>query len=316
MIKFAKIIGYPLLFLIMFSFFIYYTFPFHIFKDKVSWEIERFLGKGYRVNIAHLEPEFLLGAMFENLVIEKLDQGKNNQLIQVKKAYISKSLFSSAIDYSIQIGRGEIDGWASINSTSLDLNLECDELSLNDVGWVKELSGFLFHGRIDGDIELDLDLNRISRSNGNIAIDLKNIEINDIITSVKKVIAKQNNPMLASVPAMLNDMNITRLVLSQKKGSYLKGKIRNGVLQLEGFRLTQGDIELELRGRVTLNRNPNRIRFSGVQGYISAGEKMENLLSFVSVLGAKKDQQGRYKIELKGSVNKLDIRIGGKRLPL
>ncbi|MBI4126538.1 MAG: type II secretion system protein GspN, partial [Deltaproteobacteria bacterium] len=170
--KLVRFIGYLLLFVVSFVFFLYWSFPYDMLKDRLITAIEQQLGGDVAVSIDTFEPYYFTGVALEKLSLRLHEGEKITPILTVDEAYGRFSVFSllfgrPRLKATIESGKGRIRLVVRRGSETDDVDLDLDDVNLGSFGLLEARSGIKLTSRIDGEISLRLDRQRMLRTTGN-----------------------------------------------------------------------------------------------------------------------------------------------------
>jgi type II secretion system protein N len=303
MSKFLKFIMYVSVFVISFVVFLYWGLPYDVIKDRVLGMVEQQVGASYSVNIEKLSPYWFTGVEIKGLSIKKPGAGKGDVFLNVREAKARASIFSlllgtPSISFDMDMGKGEMSGSFKRSDETADLSVEMSDIDLKSLAFVTKKIGIMISSKIDGEINLKVDRQRPIRSEGQIAFDLDDMKI-------------------AATELKLGEMTmpLPDIVLSQGSGSEVKLEVGQGTLAVKSFKLTGGDLELDLTGKVFLSNDPNNYRFN-LNGSFKASETLGKALPFLFIVEKQKREDGSFPISITGRLAKPSVKIGTFVLPL
>jgi len=113
--KIVKYIGYFFLFIFLFFFFLYWTFPYHILKDRLISATQQQLGGDYDIKIDDFSPSFFTGAVLKDVKIIKHENNVTSNVLEATKVKIrttiSSLLFGNTnVRFTIKNEKGSASG--------------------------------------------------------------------------------------------------------------------------------------------------------------------------------------------------------------
>lgn len=303
MARILRYMGYFFLFVISFVVFLYWSLPYDILKDRVVESMEEQAGGKYQISVKKFAPYWVTGIELIDLSVLSAGDAGGSEILKIKEArgrasIISLLLRKPNVSFSVDMGKSDLSGDVSLDDEGMDLNVDFDNLDLKDLKVVTDKIGLNLSSKIDGDVRLKVDRQRPIRSEGSIAIDLDSIKIEE--SKLK------HGEMEFDVPA---------LTLTQSSGSQIKLEMSKGTLQVSAFKLTGGDLEIDLTGKVFLSNNYDNYRFN-LSGSFKVSEALEKALPFLFVVEKQKKEDGTYPISITGRLAKPMIKIGTFTLPI
>jgi type II secretion system protein N len=290
---------YVLLFAVSFVFFLYASFPYDVLKDRVVGS----LGRGYDISVEELSPYWFTGIDVKGLVVRNPQSEGGQELISVRRLKGRASIFSlifgkPKISFDMELARGEISGTVHQTDEELDLDLELDDVDLKDVSIITSKTGMRVTSRIDGTVVLKMDRRNFTRSEGRIRLDMGDMKI-------------------AATEAKLGEMTLPlpEIVLSKRRGSSLDVELGKGVINFKTFKLADGDLQLDLTGKMFLSNNVSNYRFN-LQGSFKAADKLSQALPFLFVVEKQKKEDGSFPLSITGRLARPAIKVGTFTLPI
>ena len=291
-----RFIGYVLLFVVSFVFFLYWMFPYEILKDRMITEIERQMGESVEVSIEEMEPYLFTGVEIKKLEI-KLHEGETVypviklDKLQVRIAILSALFGSPRINLLANLGKGKIAGTVSQSGSVLDFFIKLDGVDLAAIRLLSAKMGISISSRIDGDIRMKLDQQRITRSSGKINLGFRAFDLHE------------------------SELIPTKISLAKGRDAKFLATLGKGVLSLQSFKLAGGDLNLDLQGKVFLSAEPANSRLN-LSGSFATTKQLEKALPFLFIIEKQKGADGKYPLSFTGRFSKPIIKVGTFNLPL
>jgi type II secretion system protein N len=297
-----KIIIYTIVFFIFFFLFLYWMFPYDILKDRVAAAIEEPLGRAVEVSIGEIEPYYFTGISISKLSLSSPANGGSRPIIELQKVRGRISLFSllfgnPRITFMIRSGKGRIEGSGRQTDVGFDLELELDDFDVSTVKWLSSAAGLNLTGFLSGDIDISVDRARPTRSKGKIDLKFKNFKLNP------------SNLMVADTA-----IPIPEIIFSKAQGSILKLDIDKGSATVEEFKFTEGDLQLDLKGKVFLSTVVSNYRLN-LSGSFAVSEKLAKEVPYLVMADSQKQQDGSYPLAVTGRISSPSVKIGTFTLP-
>lgn len=303
MTKLAKIIGYPLLFLFGFALFLYWFFPYDVLRDRITSAIEDQLGQGVSVEIKTLKPYWFTGVDVAGLTIAENAGGKQNVLLDCKRAIARASLFSLIfgrpnVSFEVEMGKGDVSGSVQRTEDSFYIDADFDDFDLAGLKMIAARTGLNISGKIDGTFRLKVDRQRPMYSTGK--VDLSFVDIK-----------------LAASEVKVGEMSLPLPDLTLSKGGSAKVKmgIDKGVMSLDTVSMSGGDLAMALTGKIFLSAKAENYRFN-LNGTFNASKTLADALPFLFIVDQQKQPDGSYPLTITGRLTKPSIKIGTFSLPL
>jgi len=303
MSKLLKYIAYIALFVFSFLLFLYWTFPYNILKDRIISGIEGSLGGNMMVSVKELSPYWFTGVSISGLKVKSAGGGPGAELVtfdemQVRVSVLSALFGSPRVKFNLDTGKGEISGVVRRGEGEMDVDVDIDNLDFKSFKIITAKTGLKLSSKIDGDIKLKVDTQRPIRSIGSISLDLGDLKIG-----------------AADIKLGEMELPLPELILSKRRGSEIKLEVGKGTLQFKSFKLTGGDLELDLSGKVFLSNNVENYRFN-LTGSFKASAKLSEALPFLFIVEKQKREDGSYPISITGRLIRPSIKIGTFNLPI
>jgi type II secretion system protein N len=197
------------------------TFPDQRVKEIAVVQLESQLGNAYDVSVEDLDLWWLTGVALEGITIseraEPSDEGGDeddgsekagekageaqaasagpeSKPLQVKIPQVAakfaplSSLFNLAptVDFSVDLGGGDVDGAYIHGSDAREVEVSIDELNLKETELVSEFLGLPVFGELDGDINIVLDPKRPLVTGGSVELNGKQLTVGPGTITSKK----------------------------------------------------------------------------------------------------------------------------------
>jgi type II secretion system protein N len=165
------------------------AFPDDEVKDILTVQIEKALDHKYKVTIEDLDLWWLTGVQLENVTVEERKTGEDTvakdeleggpELIPMKftlpevsaRLSVIRSILGPTVEFSVDVGGGEIEGIFRQGSDSNTLEADFDEVDLRKTQAIAAFLGVPFFGDLSGEIDLELDPKRNLPQSGSITFD-------------------------------------------------------------------------------------------------------------------------------------------------
>lgn len=290
------------LFVVSFTLFLYWFFPYEVVKDRITGMLEQRLGGGLAVEIRELEPYWFSGVEIDGFTVGEPGE-EEKALVDFKKVYARASLFSllfgsPSVSFDVEMGKGEITGSVRQSDETLTIDAEFTDVNLGDLKLIFARTGLSIGSKIDGDIELKIDRQRPLHSTGQITLVLADIHI-------------------ASSEVKLGEvaLPLPELVISKGRESRIKLEIDKGVVNVDSFKFAGGDLALDIKGKVFLSSRLENYRFN-LDGSFLPSKKLSDALPFMFIIEQGKQEDGSFPVAITGRVGRPSIKIGTFTLPL
>lgn len=302
--RLLKYIAYLILFAVSFLVFLYWSFPYDRLQDRLISGIERQLGGKVEVSAGELEPYWFTGVEIKKLDFRTRDaEGNALPAMNVDELRIRAALFSlifgrPRIKYRIKAGKGEIEGRARQMEDGFEFDADFDDFDIATLKILASKTGLNMSGKIEGYISLKYNQSRPARSTGKVALDLENLKI------------AQSNAKLGPM-----ELPLPPLTLTTSKGSAIKLNIGRGTMVVDQIVFKDGDLGLDLAGKVFLSNTLANCRFN-VRGIFKASEALEKALPFIFIIEKEKQPDGTFPLSITGRVSSPNIKIGTFSIPM
>ena len=298
-----KYIAYLVLFVVSFLVFLYWSFPYETLRDRIAGAIEQQLGPATEASIEALEPYWFTGVDMRGLALEAAGAQGPVEIMKIRRVRARATLFSllfggPRVSFQVEIDKGELSGLAVVTDEGLDLDMDVDDLDLGQVGLINQASGLSLSSRLDGYIRLNVDRGRPMRSSGRVSLDLRDIRI------------KPSNLRLGEMDLPLPDITLTK-----GRGSAIDLDVGRGVVTVKKFKLTGGDLEMDIRGRIFLSTKLENYRFN-LSGTFKTSEKLSEVLPFMFIVEKQRLEDGSYPLSITGRLSRPSVKIGTFTLPM
>lgn len=300
--RILKFILYTVVFVFFFFLFLYWMFPYNILKDRVAAAIEEPFGRAVEVSIGDVEPYYFTGVSISKLSLTSISNGESLPIIELQKVRGRISLFSllfgnPRITFLIRSGKGTIEGSGKQTDVGLDLEMAFDNFDVSTVKWLSSVAGLNLVGLLSGDIDISIDRARPTRSKGKIDLKFKNFKLNPSNLTVAGT----------TIP-------VPEIIFSKGQGSMLKLGIDKGSATVDGLKFTEGDLQLDLKGKVFLSTVVSNYRLN-LSGSFGVSEKLAKDVPYLIMADSQKQQDGSYPLAITGRISSPSIKIGTFTLP-
>lgn len=300
--RIVKYIGYLLLFAASFVIFLYWVFPYDSLKERLLSGIERQLGN-VEVSAGELVPYWFTGVEVKDLKLGMRDAKGEvftafaADRFRARVAVLSLIIGSPRVSYYIRTGKGEIAGVARQTTEVITIDADLDDFDISSIRILANRFGLKLSGKIDGYIEMELDKRTFARSNGRVELALKDLT-------------------LAAGEAKLGpmDLPLPALTFAGARGSAIKVEIGKGALMLDALKLADGDLGLDITGKIFLSSTLTNSRFN-LKGAFKVSEVLNQALPFLFIVEKEKQPDGSYPLTVTGRLSSPVIKVGNFTLP-
>ncbi|MFH0800580.1 MAG: type II secretion system protein GspN [Pseudomonadota bacterium] len=303
-LKFLKLVAYVGLFVFSFVLFLYWFFPYEVLKDRITGAIEQQLGGGVEVDMKDLKPYWFTGVDVSGLTIGAAGGGgKAAPLVECKRVRARASFFSllfgrPSVSFDIKIGKGEIFGSASQSDEVFSVDADLDGVDLGNFKFIPSSTGLSVSSKISGSVVLHVDRQNPANSTGSLSLSLPELKV--AASEVK----------LGEMAVPLPDF-----VISNGRESRMKLDVGKGTITLENFKLSGGDLGVDLKGKVFLSTKLENYRFN-LNGSFTVSKKLSDALPFLFIVEQQKQQDGSYPLSVTGRIVKPTIKVGTFTVPM
>jgi len=301
--KILKYIAYAILFVFSFFLFLYWMFPYEILKDRVASAIEEPLARQVEVSIGDIEPYYFTGLEISDMKLVGRTNGEARPLAEFGKVRVRAALFSlifgnPRISFLIKSGKGEIAGSAKQTDEGFDIDVDLDDFDVGSVKWLESQSGIKLSGKLSGNVTLKIDRARPVRTAGKVDLSLDDFKLGQ----------SQLTAGGANIP-------IPDMVITKGRGSRLKFTIDKGAVNIDEFKLSDGDLGLDLKGKLFLSTVLSNYRLN-LTGSFRASDKLTEAFPLLFMVEKQKQADGSYPLTVTGRLSEPSIKVGTFTLPL
>lgn len=301
--KAVRFFGYSLLFGVSFFFFLYLMFPYEILKDRLILELERMLGSGTEVSLVGLTPHYFSGVRLKGLKVVYHEQNTPSPVLSIDRAELRISLLSALLgnprlSFQVKAGAGELRGSGKQSDGMLNLDLELRDLDVGAFPILASRYGLKLGSRIDGAVELLYDQGNTMRSSGKANLTFRSLALEE-----------------SSLPMSGSSIDLPAVQIAKGRDSRIRASLGKGVITLEEFRFSGGDLSLDLQGKIFLSSELLNTRLN-INGSFSDSPKLSQALPFLFIVEKQKRPDGSYPLAISGRFEKPSIRIGTFTVPL
>ncbi len=301
--RIIKLIAYAVIFIFSFLLFLYWMFPYDILKDRVAAAIEGPFDRSVEVSMEKIEPYYFTGVEINGLKLTHRADGDPKPVAELDRVRARASFFSllfgsPRISFFIKAGKGELEGSARQSEEGFDIDMDMDDFDIATLKVIESLYGVKLSGLMSGNVDLKIDRARPVRTSGKIDISLDDF----------KLAASQLTAGGANIP-------IPDMVITKGRGSRLKMTIDKGAVSIDEFRLADGDLGLDIKGKIFLSTVVSNYRLN-LSGSFRVSDKLEEAIPFLFMAERQKQQDGSYPLAVTGRIAEPAVKIGTFTLPL
>lgn len=292
-----------------FIFWMIVVFPEDAVESRVITEIENQTQGRYLIDTKDMDVSLLGSVTFKDLKLSEMVGGKKELMLQSPKLKVGFSplgVLSQKVDFTFDLKgskKGDLEGAIKKKDTQTDFALELDEYPLEELKFLGRVAKVNIKGLVDGDIDLQINTANPQSNDGEIDINLENIQ-----TDATKISLDPNDPA-ASFP-------IPPIKVTGPKGSHIKAEVKQNFLNINSVKLAGGDITLDLKGKISLNGRSFRDYRMDLNGNFRISDTLNKTLPIGFILDKQKAADGSYPLRISGRMGKPQIMIGKFRVPL
>lgn len=295
-----KWIGYGLLGLFFFLLFLYKTFPYDQVKARLATTLEQQFGGAVQVTIGELRPHWFTGVRGYQAALLLRGDAKPVPLLTINRMTARVGVVSllggnPSVTFSLELpGGGELDGTFQKKNDLQEFTCTIDQLGLKEFPAIEQITGLKMQGRLDGAVQLEVNLAQLAQSRGSVELQLGDWRI-----------LKDSELKLGAFGTMKLDDTV---VVAKGSESHIDMDVGGGAVRVGSLQLKGGDIELELTGQIFLEQQTASSRLN-LKGQVKFSEKMREKLP-VEMLGPSDPDTGAWPVELSGRMDQMRRKIG------
>ena len=307
--RLLKVIGYPLLALVVFIMAVHWTFPYERVKDKFIDVV----GDKYDVSVGSVERTTLPGGViFKNIWLttrpEELGQESAKMAVQKLRVDVGLGNMFAMMsgDYrlrtSMEISGGTIDGTVRLRGKDLAIDQVARAVPLAQILWLRGYFNNLpMVGGLSLDVDLELPGGQLHRANGTIRLSCAGCVVGDGKTKVKVQTTQEKNKILQG-----DGIAIPIIHLGTTSGQLV---FKEGVLTTNDFHGESESGEFQLDMTLKLHKNSKNNEFPrSTPGCLRVKAKTQELDELLAVMGMIKHDDGFRYLRMLG-------KLSGRRKP-
>lgn len=319
--QFGPKAGYPVFYLFSLVIFLSWTFPYEKLRDRIVTQFnaqQRTATHPQELQIDELDSSFLTGVKAKGvrIISPPTEPGKAPSVISIDEARARVSLLGLLIgnkDVSFRIDAfdGTIKGSFDDSGKSRDIDVEFDGVDVGRIDAIAANVGFPLDGKLFGTIKLTLPEGKASKGNGNIALEIKEMNA--------------GNQKELTIKTPMGPFTLPRL----KVGNFtVNGEAKDGVLKLTKIAASGGDVDVTGDGKVQMRELATdahldvNLKFKINDSYRSKndktkllfgapGSKEKPMLEMDPKMSRAKTSDGFYGLRVGGTLAKPDVQPGG-----
>lgn len=253
LIRVAKWMAFPLLYLFSLAMFGYLTFPYGRLKDRLVVEFDKRARPGQRIEIGKLTSYWLSGVELTNVKLHippdepapafpgagdfgAVAAPAKEMVLAIDDAHVRVRLLPLLlgrvrVDFSISAFGGDVTGTAPVGDTKGDVELALDHVDLGKIEPIAQTVGVPVKGMATGKLALSAADGKFNKANGTLDLTVADMVVSDGKTKIQGLIELP--------PAKLGDLTVS-------------AEAKEGVLKITKLAATGVDLELVGDGKVTL----------------------------------------------------------------
>lgn len=311
--KFAPWIGFPIFYLFCLVIFAAWTFPNDMLKERIVLSFnqqQREVGGNQELKIDELAVWRVSGAEAKgiHLISAPTEAGKPPSELKIDEARGRLSILglligNRDINFHVEAFGGTVSGSYDDHGKERRIEVEMEDVDLALADPIKEMIGVPVEGKIDGEIKLTMPDAKLSKANGTVTLEAKDVAVGDGKAKLKGALA---------LPRMQVG-NVT-----------INAEAKEGVLRVTKLGAGGKDLELQGEGRIQLRETmPDslcdvNVRFKINDGYRTKsditkslfgapGSTMPALFELDPKVKQSKRQDGFYGWHMRGQLGKPDF---------
>jgi type II secretion system protein N len=313
-------LGYPAFYFFCLVIFLSWTFPFEKVRDRVVAQFnaqQRNTSHPQELQIDELDSFFLTGVKVKGirLISPSPEAGKPPSVISIDEARARISLLgllvgNKEVSFSVDAFDGTIKGTFEDSGKARDIDITFDGVDIGRIDAVAANVGFPIDGKLVGTIKLNLPEGKASKGNGNIAL-----EVHDMNAGNQKELTIKT-PMGPFTLPRLKVGNLT-----------VNGEAKDGVLKLSKIAAAGGDVDVTGDGKVQMRELATdahldvNLKFKINDGYRNKndktkllfgapGSKDKPMLEMDAKMARAKTSDGFYTLRVGGTLGRPDVQPG------
>jgi type II secretion system protein N len=182
--KYGKYVGYVLFTLLMIVYFLFFTFPYDLVKDR--YLAQQTQATPYRVSIDKIRatPFLWIRATGVDVTQVKKSQGSVLKLseVRLRPSLLRLVMGKLAFRFKASLYGGDVHGNAGKGEETIDLSLNWKNIALAELPVEAQLPGAKLQGKLDGEMELRMRIqgNRVIPGDGTLTARLTEGSVKDL----------------------------------------------------------------------------------------------------------------------------------------
>ena len=300
--NFLKVIIFGFLFIFAFIFFLYWTFPYDVLKDRLITSAETQLGSEYDVMVGSFSPSFFTGAVLKQVKIVKRDGENVSTVWEAQKVKVRASIASilfgkTNVSFSFKNQKSSASGSLKYTDDGFVLDADFSNLNLGDFGFLSPSGTSKLISSIDGDVKLNINSKQLVQSTGVANLSLDDMHFSDGELKLGEGI----------------DFTVPELAFS--KGGKISLELSKGAIKVKEFKTGDADFKLDVSGDVFLSSILKNYRMN-LKGTFAVTPKLEQAIPVLFMIEKQRSADGTYPLNITGRISQPSIKIGDFTLPL
>jgi type II secretion system protein N len=319
--RFGPKAGYPVFYLFCLVIFLSWTFPYEKLKDRIVTQFnaqQRNSQHPQELQIDELDSFFLTGVKAKGvrIISPPTEPGKAPSVISLDEARARISLLglligNKDVSFRVEAFDGVIKGTFEDTGKARDIDITFDGVDVGRIDSIAANVGFPLDGKLFGTIKLNLPEGKASKGNGNIALEIKELNA--------------GNQKELTIKTPMGPFTLPRL----KVGNFnVNGEAKDGVLKLTKIAASGGDVDVNGDGKVQMREVATdahldvNLKFKINDGYRGKNEKTKLLfgapgskekamLEMDPKMSRAKTSDGFYGLRVGGTLARPDVQPGG-----
>lgn len=313
-------LGYPIFYLFCLVIFLSWTFPYEKLRDRLVTQFnsqQRSSAHPQELQVDELDSSFLTGVKAKGirLISPAAEPGKSPSIISVDEARARISLLgllmgNKDISFNVEAFDGTIKGTFEDTGKAREVDITFDGVDMGRIDTIAANIGFPIDGKLFGTIKLNLPEGKASKGNGNIALEIREMNA--------------GNQKELGIKTPMGPFTLPRL----KVGTFtVNGEAKDGVLKLTKITAAGGDVDVNGDGKVQLREVATdahldaNLKFKINDSYRNKndktkllfgtpGSKEKPMLEMDPKMGRAKSADGFYALRIGGTLAKPDVQPG------
>jgi type II secretion system protein N len=311
LLKYGPWVGYPAFYLLCLCLFATVTFPYDKLKQRIvaTYNAQpRGTSGPQELQIDELGGYWLSGvrARGVRLLSMPAEPGKPPSKIQIDEATVRYGMLSAIfggtdVSFDVYAFGGEASGSYAVHGKETSLEIDLDAIGLDKADPLVEVVKLPLKGKLGGKVRLTMPEGRLSKANGSVSLEAKNVAVGDGK-------AKLSLGIWGALTVPQVDVGTLTIAADAK----------DGVVKLTKFVAGGKDVELQGDGRITLRDAFSdslcdaQVRFKPNDAFRTKSELASSLVTGLEMQAKPaKRPDGFYAWALRGAMSRLDYVAAG-----